>query len=1203
MFNPDRQRRLMAGLQRNSYVLLVFMTCFFQQLSVRAQRINLEFQQASVQEVIRALSDEYGYEFIFDAALLKQAKPISGQLNRAELDDALAVLFRGQPFNYRIHQKRIILSPIQTDKQERYVVRGRVIDSLGKAVPGVSIHTEGLSSQTISNEDGNFQIETDIDKSRLYFHHIGYDLRFMDVLPALAERPLTIILSLKESMLNEIMITGYQQISKERSTAAYTHVDNEQLNRHINIDLLSALEGQVSGLMMNKNPYGAAPDNPVLRGIATYSSSIGTSPLIVMDDLPTEFTLSDINPYDVESITVLKDAAAASIYGARAANGVIVVTTKQGKGQGVKVTANVDFITTGKPDIDRMRYATAGDLIDFELDRYTRDLARTNGDVEALFKSYGTLGGQPKYYSPLYNLQRQLSVGEINSAEFDETIAAWRNNDFYQEYRDLVWRNESRQRYNANISQAGARSNSYVSFNYDKSNGRVRHNNDQRFNLNMKSSFNLTKWLTATVGLNGTYNAGQLTENAYNQMQIQERYMRILDANGNPVVHPYVNQGSTVVSANAINGAVAGQIADNDALRSTSFHILDALDEGLLHGKTLSLRSFTNWKAALYKGLSYQVQFSYELNHAESNSYYDEQDYMMRMAHNALVSYNNTTGSFVSNLPAGGRFYQRNSKRYNYSFRQQLNYENGFGSRGQHQIAALAGFEMRQTNNPVDIQQLLYGYNTTTLTSTNINWADAIETGFDSYVYGGRIRLANPAFATQQQVLHRYVSAFANGGYTYDGRYNLTGSIRVDQADLFGVDPKYKYRPLWSLGAGWNVSNETFMRDVAWVDGLKARLTYGITGNVDQTSSPYSTARWRTDRLYTHIDYLEINALPNPRLRWEKTETWNMGIDYAFLNNRLSGSIDYYNRYSSDLLISTVLDATVGATSRVLNAGALRNKGIEFNINGVWFQNDDWRIASSIVFAHNTNKVEKVNTAASTAASYVSAPSNYFFEGQALNSLMAYRYAGMTDGYPYFYDENDELNVTFGDDGLPTNAQSINSPDALVNMGSLIPKYTGSFTQRIRYKAFDLSAMFVFSGGNKLRLDVVDINSDELITDNLVNRWSAQTVTDFPRLLIDYPDDRLSYARNSSTMWQNADIHVRDGDYVKLRNIALGYSLPAQLVRRAGLRGVKLTAQINNLWYWSAVGRGIDPEFYSANGGTRTLPSPKSLLMGLSVNF
>src|SRR5690606_24508233 len=228
-------------------------------------------------------------------------------------------------------------------------------------------------------------------------------------------------------------------------------------------------------------------------------------------------------------------------------------------------------------------------------------------------------------------------------------------------------------------------------------------------------------------------------------MQIQERYTRIMDTDGNPIIHPYVDLGSNIVGAGAVNGAIAEQIAGNEALRSTGFHILDALRQGMTHGKTLSLRSFTNWRADIYKGLSYQVQFTYELNQAETKNYYDEQDYMMRMAHNGLLSYQSANDRYVANLPAGGRFYQRNNKRYNYNFRQQLNYDNGFGSRGQHQVAALAGFEMRQTSNPVDIQQLLYGYNTTTLASTNINWLDAIETGFDSFLYGGRLRMSNPA--------------------------------------------------------------------------------------------------------------------------------------------------------------------------------------------------------------------------------------------------------------------------------------------------------------------------------------------------------------------------------------------------------------------------------------------------------------------------
>src|SRR5690606_17669961 len=176
--------------------------------------------------------------------------------------------------------------------------------------------------------------------------------------------------------------------------------------------------------------------------------------------------------------------------------------------------------------------------IDFEMDLYQRDLARVNGDVSELFKTYGSFGGSPKYYSPLYNLNRMLAQGEIAQDGYDERLASWRNNDFYQEYRDLVWHNESSQRYNANISQVEGNSNSYASFNFYRKNARVRRNEDQRFRHNMKSTFNLTNWLQATVGINGTYSYGQATDNVYNTLQVQERYTRIMDANGNPVVQP-----------------------------------------------------------------------------------------------------------------------------------------------------------------------------------------------------------------------------------------------------------------------------------------------------------------------------------------------------------------------------------------------------------------------------------------------------------------------------------------------------------------------------------------------------------------------------------------------------------------------------------------------------------------------------------------
>lgn len=1170
---------------------------------LQAQQVQLNFKNADVKEVITSLSDRYGYEFVFDGNLLKSARPISVNLKRSSVADALSILFKDQPFSYRLENKRIILyrKVASTNSQP---VRGKVIDSLGNTIPGVSIHNLQDNSQTMSSGDGDFELSVanpaDI---QLSFSHVSFQEKVMRFSPDQIARPVRVMLSAKESMLNEIMITGYQRISKERSPGAYTTVTNDQLNKQINVDLVSALEGQVAGLTYIKNPTRSAADSPVLRGIGTYSNQVTTNPLIVVDDLPTELTLSDINPYDVESVTVLKDATAASIYGARAANGVIVVTTKRGKGQGVSVNFNVDQFITQKPDIAKMHYASTSDLIDYEIDVYNKERSRY-ANTESLFNYYGKLGsGSLKYYSPLYDLFRKESTGAISTQERDATINTWRNNDYIKEFTDNVWQNESRQRYNASISQNSSKSNTFVSFNYDKGKGLVQHEKNEKFNLYLKSSFNVTKWLNATVGLNGTYGVNKETEGDYNNVFLQPRYTRIKDENGNLVYAPYVDLSSSVGPGSAINGETAEQIAANPNLKSTAFNVLEALGEGIESRKNLNLRAFTALRATIYKGLSFQTQFSYELGQTSRESFYDEDSYMMRVASNAMVSYNAATGVYTKNLPAGGRYYQFESKRYNYTFRNQFNYDNTFGQYGQHQLTALAGFEMRQSHTPRPIQQLLVGYNPVTLTSTTIDWATLSKTGVTSYIYGGNVRLGDLNGGAQKETLHRFTSLYANAGYTYNNRYNLTGSIRVDQADLFGVDPKFKYRPLWSVGAGWNVSNEDFMKNSEWLNSLKLRATYGITGNVDQESSSYGTATWKSDKLFPYLQYLEQKSLPNPMLRWEKTATTNFGVDISMLDNRLSATIDAYNRYSSDLLISAVLDPTVGANSRVINNGALRNRGIEFNINGVWLKKKDLTASTQLVFSFNKNKVEKVNGLTATAQSYVGSPSNYFFEGSSYNSIMAYRYAGMVNGYPYFLDQNGESNVVFDDNGTPTKINGINSPDALVNLGTLFPKYTGSINQRLRYKAFDLSAMFVFSGGHKLRKDAIDFASDKLTNAGLVNRWTAGATNDYPRLMVDYPDNLRTGASTLSNLWRYSDQQIVAADYVKLRNIAVGYQLPKQLAHKAGMQNVRLTAQVNNLWTWSAAGNDIDPESYSLNSGTRTLPLAKSFLMGLSITF
>lgn len=1177
-------------------------------LSVRvatAQTFNFSFKHIALDKAINQIAKATGYQFIFDADYVRNAKPINLEITSATITEALDLILKQQNFSYQIEGKVIVLTPKITQKvpqENPYLIKGKVKDSSGLNLPNVMIRVRDTQTTTQTDNAGNFSIQVTDKNHTLVLTYLGYKGREVVLPRSNSTGIVTIVLVENPSLLSEVLINGYQTISKERSTAAFTLVDSAKLNRQINVDLLSALEGRVAGLVYNKNPNGIGADKPVLRGIGTFSNNVGTSPLIVIDGLPTETALEDINPYDIESVTVLKDAAAASIYGSRSANGVIVITTKKGIGNGVKVSANADMFITGKPDISKMHYASTSDLIDFETDVYNNELANYSS-TQSMFDYYGDVNkGTIHYYSPLYQLYRRQSEGTLTQDEVNGTLRRLRQNDYIKDYTQNVWQNEIRQRYNVALSSNSAKSNNYLSLDYDNTKPRMKYNLSENFNLYAKTSFDLKKWLHVNIGINGNYGNNKVSDGSYNNYMLQPRYAQITDAAGNLVQSDYANLSDGFTSSGDINPAVLKSLEGNPDFKPYNFNILDAIQDGMSRIKSLNLRTFADLKINLYKGISYSSQFQYETRRQDLEQYNDADGYKMRYAYNALTGLDDGTNKFVHNLPSGGRYYQLSQQSNNYTFRNQFSYDGFFGKKGnEHSIAAIAGVEMRQNYFPRSNESLRYGYDPVTLNSVILDNATLSRSGVPSYIYGSRT--LGVIAGNQREIRHRYLSFYSNASYTFRNRYNLTGSVRIDQADLFGADPKYKNRPLWSVGAGWNASNEDFLNDVSWLSLLKVRATYGINGNVDQTSSPYLTARYRNDRLFPDLQYTDIVALPNPKLRWEKTATTNFGVDYAFFQNRLRGSLDFYNRYSSDLLVTTDLDPTVGATSRVLNNGALRNRGVEISVGGDWLKHNDLMFSSSIVFAYNKNKVEKVNNGTTSAFSYIQSPSNYFFINTQYNSLYAYKYGGMRNGYPYFLDENGQSNVTFDDSGVPTSVKDINSPDALVNKGVIDPVYNGSFNQRISYKSFELSALFVFSGGNKLRKDVTSLASNAVTDQDITQRWKAGSTSDLPRLYLDYPLAIANYASTLSDLWQYSDKQILSATYVKLRNVALSYSLPSSLNKIINVSSVKLTAQVNNLWYWSAAGDDIDPETFSSNSGTRSLPLPKSFIFGLNVNF
>jgi len=1184
----------------NWSALLCLMLLF--SLNAKAQNNQYKFFQAPLNTVIAEISQKTSYEFVYDAELVKKAKPITVTLSTPDIRILMDAVTKGQDFTYEISNGRTIVLKARIEKLEEYTLHGMVTDSIGGPLPGAIIKLKGTNRYTAADGNGHFNINLSDTYNTLDVNYIGYINQVEKIDKAAALKIVTVRLKANSSLLADVVVNGFQTISKERSTGAATIIDEKKLNENINIDILSALEGRVAGLVYNKNPNGIGADQPILRGQATFSLLGGSAPLVVLDGLPTETALEDINPYDIESVTVLKDGAAASIYGSRSANGVIVLTTKKGNTP-LKISLNTDFFIDTKPTFGSMHYASPADIVDFETDVYNRERARY-ANTETMFAAYGTVAnGSIKYYSPLYQLFRDRDAGKVTTDQFNQQLNKFQNTDYYEQYRDNVWQNAFRQRYNLSLSSANSKSNTFASINYDRSAERIIGNNNQKITLYFKNTYNIKKWLSTNIGFNGAYSTSTSTDDSYNSYtNISPRYASIVNPDGSLVYSNYVNLQDGIAGS-PINGAVAGALLNTPQYKSYRFNILESLNEGVSNANTVSLRAFANIQAKIMDGLNFSSQIQYELGTTKTEQIYDVNSYKMRAAYNALVGFTPATNAYTFGLPTGGRISQNMQQRNSYTFRNQLSFDRSFDE-GKHSIAAIAGTEMRQTFLPIGMSDIRYGYDPVTLTSTIINNATVSQTGLPSYIFGRNLTLGI-AGRSFQETKHRNLSYFSNASYTYLNRYNLTGSFRIDQADFFGGDPEFKYRPLWSIGLGWNASNEKFIESIGWVNLLKLRATYGVNGNQNTETTKFLTARRVNDNLFTSLQYLNITGLPNPKLRWEKTETYNLGLDLAFLSNRLRGTIDFYDRKSTDLMVTTDLDPTVGAASLVINNGILRNKGIEFTVNGDWLKSGDLMLSSTFVLGFNRSKIGKVNRALATASSYVSSPQTYYTEGTDYNTLYAYRYGGMVNGYPYFLDENGKATLDFDATGNPivSSSKDINNYAALVSMGTLIPTYNGSFSQRVSYKNFDLSALLVFSGGNVMRKDVTPLGSNDISDLDITQRYKNGITPELPRLYVDYAEAMLNRATSISTMWQKADVNVVKADYVKLRSISLGYNLPKQFLKKLNIPSAKFTAQVNNLWYASAAGDDIDPESYSLNSGTRTLQNPKSFVFGINLTF
>lgn len=1041
--------------------------------------------------------------------------------------------------------------------QKQMKISGVVKDENGETIPGANILIKGVTNGTVTDIDGNFSLNV-APGSVLTISFVGYINTEVKILAS--KTFYTIDLRPESQLLDEVVVTGYQTISKERATGSFAIMTPKDMEGKLQTNILNRMEGMVAGLNL------APGKTPEIRGVSTLKGT--KTPLYVVDGIPYEGSLDAINPADIVNVTVLKDATAASIYGARSANGVIVITTRIGQTGKTRVnyTGSINFKPL--PDRDYYNYTSSSETVDL-----MKELFAYNHSTYEPTNRRST--------NEVYFLMYQHEAGEITADQLESKLDVYRNQDRYSQVKDAFLRSAD-MTHQHNVSFNGG-SDIYkyaLSINYQENLPFEKAQSTSRLGFNWKNQFDFFKWLRVDVGVMNS-NVTKDYDNGvtgFGLLNGGTSYRMLRNADGSPIQW---YQDKSQLEIDRLNKL---------GLQDETYFPLNELQNA--HYKYNSKYWNTNVGAniKIIEGLSLDLRYQTENTATFDKQYYTKDAISVKSQINDGTKIDKTTGKVTNLMPIGGQVTERRGANNSYTMRAQLNFNRSFLN--MHDVQVLAGAERRKvTAESTYIKKI--GYDDVSLAYKTINELDLGTTQKGTEAISGQFSYSDPtpAFVYTD---NRYVSFYANASYTFDKRLSATGSIRIDQSNLFGTDPKFQYKPLWSVGAHY-----VALQNWKWIDRLAIRATYGINGNIAKQSGPFMIAKNSTStNYYTNEFYSTISTPPNPSLRWEKTNVINFGVDFNLLKGRLNGSIEYYDKSTVDLLGERATDSTFGWSSLLLNYGEMYNRGVEISLQSENIVTSNFRWSSNLIFSYNKNRLTKIENAGTSAYSYFSEAQNR--EGYAMNSLFSIRYAGLDkDGYPQAYKA----------DGSIVGDYSLLKKDDLVYSGTQTPPYIASLSNRLNYKGFDLDFMFIFYGGHKLR-DVASgylftmypvMNNTGAIDRDKLNFWrnpgDEQDPNMAPRFL--YNDSRSGQVSN---LWSYADKHIQKGDYIKLRDLSLGYTFPKTWTRKFYAENVRVNLQVQNLWYWAANDKNLDPEAWDGTT-SRGTHYPATYTIGLSANF
>lgn len=1061
----------------------------------------------------------------------------------------------------------------QAQSAANRTIKGKVQDQNKEPLAGATVYVKGTSTGTVTDIDGMFTLNMPVGTDYIVVNYVGMDSRETKVSFA---RMNTITLTEDNRYLDEVVVTGYQTISKERTTGSFDKVGQDILANRPTSDLSSALQGVVAGMQATEKSDGTV--DFLIRG--TSSLYANTSPLIVVDGFPIDGSFSNINPNDVESVTVLKDAAAASIWGARSANGVIVITTKSGKKGKLKVDVQGFVRLANKTDIDHVtQQASSNEFVDYELK------VLQNG-----WSTYEYKPGFGNLYDNALTLAEELyfrnKYYDMSEAEMNAGLNKLRHTSNRDQLKKHLMQTAMLQQYNATISGGSDRMDNFLSLMYENNHEQTIKRGYERFMLNYKTNFQVNKSITLSAGA-----MLHKRDNEFSGVTVSEF------GNLSPYELLKNEDGSYADNLNTYSRLELEKLNfKNMPYDDLSYNMLEEVENRHYKTKSTNYRVQFGLNAVILKGLTMDLKYQYEGTISDTRQVDNENTFFTREVVDYWTTYDSTTGKASnSSFPNGGIVRTSDSKSHNSVFRAQLSYNRTLGK---HDIIALAGFEASEyiTNNTT--HPWAFGYNeetNTVMAPNNTNAQPMTMLGYSAYLtnfYNNGRSAPIYNYYIYNDRTDRYLSYFANASYVYDGRYGVSFSARSDGSNYVSDDASLRWSPMWSAGAKWNLHREAFMEDASdWLDRLTLRLTYGTNGNAEKSSSPLTLINVRYDASIKG-NVAGVSSMGNPRLRWETTHTTNVGVDFALLKSALSGKVDFYYRDSQDVIGRVTIPSVYGATSQMFNNAEIVNKGIEVELTGRHqFKSIGLGLTSTVTFSVNSNKIKKLYTPTITAAELVR--SSTFVEGKPIGSIYSYVYAGQVDGLPYVY-------VAEGLKG-PMNdntSRNANGLDFMEYSGTTVPPYTFGWANQVSWKNLSLYVFVNGKFGGVFRRPTSGIP---------VVGYGKADITRYVSML-DESDGTIypTWAKPgdlNTELWSyylpNLTCFIEKASFVRLKEVTLSYQFPQTLLSRFGITAAKVFAQGRDLGLlYTANSQGYDPEWLPGS-----LKPAASVTFGLNVSF